>query len=780
MLLITSKMRATAREGKRQALPRLKEGKREALPRLRKGKRQALPLLLLILLLLSACVWEAPPPTPPDVTSTPPDESDGLRILTAAEVRGERERLREQVVTVLGVVTSVEPEWVTLQSGGGGLLVAQPVGDELRIAQEVIVTGRVSEVEGNLALLELQEWLVEQEQVPFPEPAALTLTPEQESLYVQTGGAVVDDGKCLNLSNGRRIAVRALNGDLQQQLQGATRVDTVRGVLRQTPIGWELLPALLRDVVVAPPFVTICEIQGTTGQSSYRGERVETVGVVVAALQEQEAKGVFLQMSDCDADLLTSDGLFVALAEQNEPLVAGDQVRLRGQVVEFYGRTQLEVQVGDLIIEKQGQSLPAAIPLAPPADANEARTYYEALEGMLIKLDEAIVVGPTSRFGEFALVPANMATANGHILRANGPIWAILLVDDSGLFGPYDVAVGDRIKTLLGLLDYTFGEYKIQLLAEPTILAAPRPERFDSPLLAAGEWSVASFNAENFFDSQDDAGKNDQDSTLSPDALAVKLEKIAATIAAPLGLPTIVALQEVENLPLLQQLAAHPRLEGRYEAHLLEGNDGRGIDQGLLVERNRVEVLESALAATCSPIAAPGGSEEGDCPAGERLLFARPPLVAHLRLDGTREFYLINNHFKSKSGGELETQPRRVAQARFLASLVRQLLSARPDAELLVVGDLNDYEQSEALNTLTKGTSLTNLWDTVPESERYAYIFVGASQVLDHILLTNGLRDALISFQPIHINADYPHTLHEDPTTVLRSSDHDPLLAIFR
>ncbi|MGB0388571.1 MAG: hypothetical protein ACPGWR_27440 [Ardenticatenaceae bacterium] len=766
MLLITSKVGGLARGGDR--------------------RRAGLPFLLIMWLLLSGCGWGSPAPPPSEVVEVIEelrDEGEGLRVWSAGEVRAERDGLRDEVVTLLGVVTSVEAEWVTVQSGGGGVLVA---GNGGRIAQEVMVTGRVGEVAGNLALLDVQEWVVEQEQVPFPEPAALTLTADQESLYVQTGGGMVDQGQWLNLTDGRRIAVRGLNGDIEQRLSGATRVDTVRGVLRQTPTGWVLLPPLLRDVVVAPPFATICQIQGPDNRSPERGERVETQGVVVAAWQEQEANALFLQMRDCDGEPGTSDGLFVRLAEQAQPPVMGDQVRLRGTVSEFYGRTQLDVEAGDLLIEAQGQPLPAPIPLAPPVHPNQAEdqgpTYYETLEGMLVTLNEAVVVGPTSRFGEFAIIPANIATANGHLFRHDAPATeAIILVGESGLFAPYDVAVGERISGLVGVLDYTFGQYKLQLIAEPTISAHPRPDTFESPVLGAGEWSIATFNAENLFDSQDEQGKKEEDSTLSPEALAVKLEKIATTIAAPLGLPTIVALQEVENLAVLEQLAAHPRLAGHYEAHLLEGHDVRGIDQGLLVSHQRVEVLESALAVTCSPIAAPGGSEEGDCPPGERLLFARPPLVAHLRLDGTRELYLINNHFKSKSGGEQETEPRRIAQAAFLANLIQQLQLAQPETDILVVGDLNDDEQSKTLNTLIQGTSLTNLWDSVPQNQaRYAYIFVGVSQILDHILVTPELQNTLVTFQPLHLNADYPHTLHQNPTTPLRTSDHDPLLAIFR
>ena len=734
---------------------------------------------LLLLLLLSACVGGESPLELPNESMLLPEKQSELRILTAFEVRSEQETWLGQVVTVQGVVTSAGTEWATLQSGQGGLLVAQP-DDGLKIAQEVIVSGRVGNVEGNLALLELQESLVEQPQVPLPAPTGLTLAPEQESLYVQSGAGVVEAGRWLNLSDGQRIRLLALNRDIETLLEQTEQVDTLRGVLRQTATGWALLPTHVRDVADAPPFVLICEIQGSTRLSAYKGERVETSGVVTGFLQHDENSGLFLQASQCDHDPLTSDGLFVRFIGQESAVAIGDKVRVRGKVEEFYGRTQLDVPIDSLLVEAKEQSLPLASSLAPPANPNEAPAYYETLEGMLVSMNKAIVVGPTNRFGESAVVPEHIPTSNGHILRNKSTRGAITRLGAEGLFAPYDLAVGDEIHKIIGSLDYSFGNYKIQLASEPTVMAKPRPSTFDSPLLAAGEWSLATFNAENLFDSQDDVGRNDEDSTLSADALAIKLDKIAGTIATVLGLPTIVALQEVENLSVLQQLAAHPLLEGRYDAYLLEGHDGRGIDQGLLVEKNRIEVLDLTLGSTCSPLSAPGGSKEGNCPEGEMLLFARPPLIAHLRLDGSRDFYLINNHFKSKYGGEEETKPRRIAQARFLASFITQLQTTQPGTEILVVGDLNDDEESTALKSLLDGTYLSNLWQVIAPEERYTYIFGGVSQALDHILVTQGLQDALVRFEPIHINADYPDGLHQDGTTILRTSDHDPLFAIFR
>ena len=698
------------------------------------------------------------------VAPTPPDP---LTVYNVATVRHHADAWQGQRLTVQGVVTSVEGSGATVQSGGRGLRVEG--AEAARLAQAIITTGTLTTRDGNLALTALEEWLVEQPQVALPEPEPLTADSLEDSRYVRINSAVVETGGQLRWADGV-VAVRALDDESARRLADGTRLDWVSGVLRQSPTGWSLLPPHPRDIVVAPPRLTLCEIQGDGRSTLYGGLQVESEGIVT--LVPPDEAGWFLQHPDCDGDPATSDALWVA-ADGPMPEV-GDWLRLRGRVDEFYGRTQL-VLAGDWLSERQ-VALPDAVPLAPPVgDARAAQAYWEALEGMYVQLAGADVVGPTSRYGEFAVLPAG---------AVDGRLWAdspaltqrLLVADDPA--APTPLALGDRVTGLTGPLDFTFGTFKLRPSQPFKAVIAPLPPLPTLPPLPDGAWRLATLNLENLFDTVDDPATADEDWTLTAEQLDHKLDKLAGTIAGPMALPTILAVQEVENLVLLEQLAAHPLLGPRYRPMLVEGVDERGIDVGLLIDIRRAELIDQATANPCSTERGVGGGPAADCPAGQRLLFARPPLVVALRVDGA-PLYVIVVHFKSMRGGESESQPRRSAQARFVAELVEQLRRDDPDAPIAVLGDFNSDADGVTVANLLHDAPLASLWQRLPREQRHAYLFEGVSQTLDHILVTPELFDQLIDFRPLALNADYPHSLSERTDTLYRSSDHDPIIATF-
>ena len=85
------------------------------------------------------------------------------------------------------------------------------------------------------------------------------------------------------------------------------------------------------------------------------------------------------------------------------------------------------------------------------------------------------------------------------------------------------------------------------------------------------------------------------------------------------------------------------------------------------------------------------------------------------------------------------SEVQRVQQATVVHDFVQRLRRAPAATDVVVLGDLNDYQFSPALQTLSgSGGHLTDLIATLPANQRYTYVFNGESQVLDHILITSG------------------------------------------
>jgi predicted extracellular nuclease len=103
-------------------------------------------------------------------------------------------------------------------------------------------------------------------------------------------------------------------------------------------------------------------------------------------------------------------------------------------------------------------------------------------------------------------------------------------------------------------------------------------------------------------------------------------------------------------------------------------------------------------------------------------------------------------------------------QAAVVNGFVDQILAANKNALIVVLGDLNDFEFSETV-TILEGGAVTSLMHTLPQEERYSYVFEGNSQVLDQILVSGNLLDHFpFEYDPVHVNSEFAD----------QASDHDP------
>ena len=154
------------------------------------------------------------------------------------------------------------------------------------------------------------------------------------------------------------------------------------------------------------------------------------------------------------------------------------------------------------------------------------------------------------------------------------------------------------------------------------------------------------------------------------------------------------------------------------------------------------------------------------------------PLVGEFEFNG-KDVFVIANHFDSKLGDQSQdgrfqfpaqsSAVQRAGQALVEHDFINQILAIDNKADVVVVGDLNDYQFSPALSVLKTGTSdgtgtptLTDLITTLPANQQFTYDFNGVEEVLDHILLTKAISE--FTYQVVHVNSEFANQV----------SDHDP------
>ncbi len=513
--------------------------------------------------------------------------------------------------------------------------------------------------------------------------------------------------------------------------------------------------------------VPIWAIQGPGDRSPYVMKWVEVEGVVTGAFPD--LPGFFIQDLQPDKDPDTSEGIFVnTIRLEDFPTVAeGDIVRIWGQVRETSQQTQLMVEAAeDIQVVEEDAPLPDPIPLDPPTAKSDANRYYERMEGMLVAVKEpAVAVSPTSKYGEYVIVLAKHGV--DRLWRWQHEANGIAIMVDDGSSERHDdrstldyvVYTGDHVSDVVGPLAFTYDNYKIEPVAPPQVdpISHTLPEL---PPLKPNQFAIMTWNAENVFDAKPPNPSNPP--LPSPAEYRLALAKMADTIRRA-GYPTIVGLQEIENIEVLEDLAQQDAiLEQAYQPVLIEGFDSRGIDVGYLV-RGDAEILDV---------------QQYNAPEG---LTSRPPLLikVNIDVDGEKQVvYVINNHFTSMSAGVEITEPRRTAQAEWNVHILKDIILAQdPEARVAIIGDLNSFFDAWPIQVL-RDAGLDHVLDDVRPDQRYNYIYQGESQVLDHILITRNLFQQLRATHILHVNADFPPPKPDDPSAE-RKSDHDPIIAIF-
>ena len=352
-----------------------------------------------------------------------------------------------------------------------------------------------------------------------------------------------------------------------------------------------------------PVVAAVYEIQGSGATSPLEGSRVIATGIVTALAPD----GFFMQMSDGNDD--TSDGIFV-FTNEAPTVEIGDEVEVAGVVNEFFDFTEITgtpvvsvLPSGTLQVSMPqpvvfDATVPSPDPLSPSCSLE-----FECYEGMLVEIVNGTVTGPNQRFGTDPIAEVHITAAPARTFREPGiefpglsmqpiPTWdgnpEVFELDPDKLGLPNQIIPAGSSFSATGVLGYEFGGYELW----PTVLdVTPAPLPRSVRAVTPGELTVGTLNVFRLFDDVDDPADGDRnDFVVSTDEYQRRLAKFSSYIRTVLGAPDILAVQEVESLNVLEDLAAAILSDSdgavTYTAKLIEGNDIGTIDVGFLVRGN--------------------------------------------------------------------------------------------------------------------------------------------------------------------------------------------------
>jgi uncharacterized repeat protein (TIGR01451 family) len=569
----------------------------------------------------------------------------------------------------------------------------------------------------------------------------------------------------------------------------------------------------------------IHDVQGAAHLSPYEGEMVCLVPGIVTVVR---STSFYMQDPSPDADDATSEGIMVYVGS-SPGVNEGDEVLVSGQVEEYYpggygsgNLSTTQISAPTIAVQSTGNPLPDHTVVGtggrvPPdqvieddatGDVNTSGVFdpeedgidfYESLESMLLQVNDALAVAPTNYYGEIAIVGdggvnAGAITPRGGIAIQLGDFNPErILIDDTIVSSEPQVTTGDVFAApVTGVLDYTFGNFK---LFNTTDLPAITPGGLISETTdltgTAEHLTVATFNVLNLDPSDgtfDGLGVEIVDHLKAPDIVA--LQEIQDS-SGPTNDGTVDASLTYRTLITAVLDAGGPTYEYRDvapENNQDGGEPGGNIRVGFLFRPDRVTFVDRGAATATDATAAVMGASGLELtlspgridPTNAAFDDSRKPLAGEFVFNG-QTVLVVANHFNSKGGdGYLfgrvqppvfDSEVQRIQQAQVVNDFVDSVLALDPGANVIVLGDLNDFQFSEPISDYLAADVLTNLAYSLPVEERYTYIYDGNSQALDHILVSAHLAHGLPEVDVVHMNAEF---LASD-----RPSDHDPVVARF-
>lgn len=244
------------------------------------------------------------------------------------------------------------------------------------------------------------------------------------------------------------------------------------------------------------------------------------------------------------------------------------------------------------------------------------------------------------------------------------------------------------------------------VVAQPKTIKAATSDTLKSPEICIAWW-----NLENLFDTDDDPGKGDDDFLPSgkkqwtQERLHHKITNLVSVIASMN--PDVLGFCEVEHESLIDSLLNY--LPKKYDKVYYESSDRRGIDVGMIYNKNILSLIHSEKHTVSLKGRPTREIIEVSLAPNSFLPFFRGGLgrgldTLSLRRGLGRGVTFLLNHWPSRLGGKLESEPRRLNAAKTARKIVDNTFVTNKNAPIILLGDFNDEPNDSSLLHVLKAT----------------------------------------------------------------------------
>ncbi|KAH6696816.1 endonuclease/exonuclease/phosphatase family protein [Plectosphaerella plurivora] len=425
--------------------------------------------------------------------------------------------------------------------------------------------------------------------------------------------------------------------------------------------------------------------------------------------------------------------------------------------------------------------------------------FWQSLNGELVTVKSPVGTTRPNQFGDTWVLgtwPATGRNSHDGITMTDkdaNPEAIVIGTPLDGTSNP-ETKMGDKFVEITGVVTYAFGFYRILPLTALVVAEEASTETSPTTLKSTGDCrglTFGSYNVENLWAGSEHLPavaahiveylktpdflflQEIQDNNGPTNDLVVSANVTLATLAASIEEKSGVVYDFVEVAPVSNQDGGQPggniRNAYLYRPDVVElwnPNQGGSTDSAVVLDNGVLSFNPGRVDA-----------------ANEAWANSRKPLAAAwraIRGPKNKPFYTINVHNGSKGGSStLHGDPRppvnngvekRGQQTEAIGAFVDSLIAQDPKARIIISGDFNEFAFVQPQKTLTGKHNLTELSAlSLPETERYAYVFDGNAQQLDHMYISPALVKPSAKIEHMRISSwlRYPDI----------TSDHDPLVS---